>query len=50
MEYECMRALRRRFFTEPDARLQKEIEESWRRISNHVSKEDQKRILGLVDM
>ena len=45
-----MRALRQRFFVEPDVALQREIEESWRRLSNRVSKEDQKRILGLVDL
>nr|WP_325179032.1 hypothetical protein [uncultured Oscillibacter sp.] len=50
MEYEYMRALRQRFFVEPDVALQREIEESWRRLSNRVSKEDQKRILGLVDL
>ena len=50
MEYEYMRALRQRFFTEPDVTLQHEIEEGWRRLSDHVSKEDQKRILGLVDL
>ena len=37
MEYEYMRALRQKFFTEPDVRLQKKIEESWRS-------------LGLVDL
>ena len=50
MEYEYMRALHQRFFTEPDAALQREIEESWRRPSDRVSREDQKRILGLVDL
>ena len=50
MEYEYMRALRQRFFTEPDVALQREIEASWRRLSERVSKEDQKRILGLVDL
>lgn len=50
MEYEYMRALHHRFFTEPDAALQREIEESWRRLSDRVSREDQKRILGLVDL
>ena len=49
MEYEYMRALRQRFFVEPDTALQREIEASWRRLSERVSKEDQKRILGLVD-
>ena len=50
MEYEYMRALHQRFFVPPDAVMQREIEESWRRLSDLVSKEDQKRILGLVDM
>ncbi len=50
MEYEYMRALRQRFFTEPDLALQREIEEGWRRLSNRMSKDDQKRILGLVDL
>lgn len=56
MEYEYMRALRQRFFVEPDAVMQREIEESWRRLSDQgrlsdqVSKEDQKRILRLVDL
>lgn len=50
MEYEYIRALHQRFFTEPDVALQREIEESWRRLSDHVSREDQKRILGLVDL
>ena len=50
MEYEYMRALRQRFFTEPDMVLQKEVEKSWRSLSERVSKEDQRRILGLVDM
>ena len=50
MEYEYMRALRQRFFTEPDVTLQREIEESWRSLSERMGKEDQKRILGLVDM
>ena len=50
MEYEYMRALHQRFFTEPDAALQREIEESWWRLSDRVSREDQKRILGLVDL
>ena len=50
MEYEYMRALRQRFFVEPDVALQREIEESWRRLSNRVSKEDQRRILGLMDL
>ena len=50
MEYEYMRALRQRFFVEPDVALQREIEESWRRLPNRVSKEEQKRILGLVDL
>ena len=50
MEYEYMRALRQRFFTEPDVTLQHEIEESWRSLSERMGKEDQKRILGLVDM
>ena len=30
--------------------LQREIEESWRRLSERESKEDQKRILRLADM
>ena len=50
MEYEYMRALHQRFFVPPDAVMQREIEESWRRLSGLVSKEDQKRILGLVDL
>ena len=50
MEYEYMRALRQKFFTEPDVRLQKKIEESWRSLSERVGKEDQKKILGLVDL
>lgn len=50
MEYEYMRALRQRFFAEPDTALQREIEASWRRLSDRVSKEDQKQILGLVDL
>ena len=50
MEYEYMRALRQRFFVEPDVALQREIEESWRRLSNRVSKEDQRRILSLMDL
>lgn len=50
MEYEYMRALRQRFFKEPDIPLQREIEQDWRRLSNRVSKEEQKRILGLVDL
>ena len=50
MEYEYMRALRQRFFAEPDVTLQREIEESWRSLSERVDKEDQKRILGLVDL
>ena len=50
MEYEYMRALRQRFFVEPDMALQREIEASWRRLSERVSREDQKRILGLVDL
>ena len=50
MEYECMRALRQKFFTEPDVRLQKKIEESWWSLSERVGKEDQKKILGLVDL
>ena len=50
MEYEYMRALRQRFFTEPNVTLQREIEESWRSLSERVGKEDQKRILGLVDL
>lgn len=45
-----MRALHQRFFVEPDAVMQREIEESWRRLSDQVSKEDQKRILRLVDL
>lgn len=35
---------------EPDMALQREIEESWQRLSERVSKEDQKRILRLADM
>lgn len=50
MEYEYMRALRQRFFTEPDVALQKEVEQGWRSLSERVSKEDQRRILGLVDL
>lgn len=50
MEYEYMRALHQRFFVEPDAVMQQKIEESWQRLSDRASKEDQKRILGLVDM
>ena len=50
MEYEYMRALRQRFFTEPDMVLQKEVEKGWRSLSERVSKEDQRRILGLVDL
>ena len=50
MEYECMRALRQRFFSEPDVMMQREIEEGWRCLSDRVSKEDQKKILGLVDL
>lgn len=50
MEYEYMRALRQRFFVEPDAALQREIEEGWRRLSSRVSRADQKRILSLVDL
>ncbi len=50
MEYEYMRALRQRFFVEPDLALQREIEANWRRLSERVSREDQKRILGLVDL
>ena len=50
MEYEYMRALRQRFFLEPDMTLQREIEESWRRLSERMSKEDPKRILRLADM
>ena len=50
MEYEYMRALRQRFFLEPDMALQREIEESWRRLSERVGKEEQKRILALMDM
>ena len=50
MEYEYMRALRQRFFTEPDVALQKEVEKGWRSLSERVSKEDQRRILGLVDL
>lgn len=45
-----MGALRQRFFKEPDLALQREIEEGWRRLSSRVSKDDQKRILGLVDL
>lgn len=50
MEYEYLRALRQRFFAEPDVALQKEIEVSWRRLSNRVNEEEQKQILGLVDL
>lgn len=50
MEYEYMRALRQRFFTEPDVALQKEVEKGWRSLSERVNKEDQKRILSLVDL
>ena len=50
MEYEYMRALRQRFFKEPDIPLQREIEQGWRSLSERVSKEDQRRILGLVDL
>ena len=45
-----MRALRQRFFTEPDVALQREIEASWRRLSERVSKEDKKQIFGLIDL
>lgn len=48
MEYEYMRALRQRFFIEPNVTLQHEIEERWRNLSERVGKEDQERILGLV--
>lgn len=50
MGYEYMKALCQRFFAKPDVTLQREIEKSWRRLSDRVSKEDQKRILGLVDL
>lgn len=50
MEYEYMKALRQRFFSEPDVALQKEVEKGWRSLSERVSKEDQRRILGLVDL
>ena len=50
MEYEYMRALRQRFFVEPDVMTQREIEKGWRRLSERVGREDQKRILGLMDM
>ncbi|WP_300347402.1 hypothetical protein [uncultured Oscillibacter sp.] len=50
MENEYMRVLRQRFFVEPDMALQKEIEASWRGLSERVSREDQKRILGLIDL
>ena len=50
MEYEYMRALRQRFFVEPNVMTQREIEKGWRRLSERVGKEDQKRILGLMDM
>ena len=50
MDYEYMRALRQRFFTEPDVALQKEVEKGWRSLSERVSEEDQKRILSLVDL
>lgn len=50
MEYEYMRALRQRFFKEPDIPLQREIEQDWRSLSERVSKEDQRRILGLVNL
>ena len=50
MDYEYMRALRQRFFSEPDVMMQREIEEGWRCLSDRVSKEDQKRILRLVDL
>ena len=50
MEYEYMRALRQRFFSESDVAVQKEVEKGWRSLSERVSKEDQRRILGLVDM
>ena len=50
MEYEYMRALHQRFFKEPDIALQREIEGGWRQLSNRVCKEDQRRILGLVDL
>ena len=46
MEYEYMRALRQRFFVEPNVMTQREIEKGWRRLSERVDKEDQKRILG----
>lgn len=42
MKYEYMRALHQRFFVEPDAVMQQEIEESWRCLSDRMSKEDQK--------
>lgn len=50
MEYEYMRALRQRFFKEPDIPLQREFEQGWQGLSERVSKEDQRRILGLVDL
>nr|WP_325214558.1 hypothetical protein [uncultured Oscillibacter sp.] len=50
MEYEYMRALRQRFFVEPDMMTQREIEKGWRCLSDRVGREDQKRILGLMDM
>ena len=50
MEYEYMRALRQRFFKEPDIPLQREIGQGWRSLSERVSKEDQRQILGLVDL
>ena len=50
MGYEYMRALRQRFFTEPDVALQREVEKGWRSLSERVGKEDQRRILSLVDL
>lgn len=50
MEYEYMRALRQRFFTEPGAALQREIEESWRGLSERMSRADQQQILRLADL
>ena len=50
MEYEYMGTLRQRFFAEPDVALQREIEANWRGLSERMSREDQKQILGLVDL
>lgn len=50
MECEYMRAPHQRFFTGRDVRLQREIEQSWRYLSERVSKEERKRILWLVDI